>query len=40
MISCHNGVGIGGSMQPFPVVNAYKYENVGDFKGNKNRKNS
>ena len=34
--SCHNGVGIGGSMQPFPVVNKYKYANIGDFKGNKN----
>jgi cytochrome c peroxidase len=33
--SCHNGVGIGGSMQKFPVAKAYKYANVGDFKGNK-----
>jgi len=33
--SCHNGVGIGGSMQKFPIKNSYKYANVGDFKGNK-----
>ena len=34
--ACHNGVGIGGSMQPFPVAKPYKYANVGDFKGDKN----
>jgi len=33
--SCHTGIGIGGSMQKFPVVKPYKYANVGDFKGNK-----
>ena len=33
--SCHNGVGIGGTMQPFPVANAYKYAKIGGFKGNK-----
>ena len=33
---CHNGVGLGGSMQPFPVAKPYKYANVGDFKGDKN----
>jgi cytochrome c peroxidase len=32
---CHTGVGIGGSMQKFPVAKPYKYANVGDFKGNK-----
>lgn len=34
---CHNGIGVGGgSMQPFPMTdNAYKYANIGDFKGNK-----
>lgn len=33
--SCHNGVGIGGgSMQVFPLMNEYKYANLGDFKGN------
>ncbi len=34
--SCHNGVALGGSMQPFPVAKPYKYANVGDFKGDKN----
>lgn len=34
--TCHNGIGIGGGMmQPFPLMGKYKYENVGDFKGNK-----
>ncbi|MRJ01820.1 MAG: cytochrome-c peroxidase [Epsilonproteobacteria bacterium] len=34
--SCHNGVGIGGgSMQKFPLFGKYKYESVGDFKGNR-----
>lgn len=32
---CHTGVGIGGSMQKFPIVKPYKYANLGDFKGNK-----
>ena len=34
--SCHSGVALGGTMQPFPVAKPYKYANVGDFKGNKN----
>lgn len=36
-VACHNGIGVGGgSMQPFPMTdNAYKYANIGDFKGNK-----
>ncbi len=34
--TCHNGVALGGSMQPFPAVGRYKYANVGDFKGDKN----
>jgi cytochrome c peroxidase len=34
--TCHNGVGIGGSMQKFPVIKSYKYASVGDFKGDKN----
>ncbi|MEA1956727.1 MAG: cytochrome-c peroxidase [Campylobacterota bacterium] len=34
--SCHNGVGLGETMQPFPAVNAYKYADVGGFKGDKN----
>ena len=35
-VSCHNGVGLGGTMQPFPAVGKYKYANIGDFKGGKN----
>ncbi len=34
--SCHTGVGIGGSMQKFPVIKSYKYTDIGDFKGDKN----
>jgi cytochrome c peroxidase len=34
--SCHNGIALGGTMQPFPVAGKYKYANVGDFKGDKN----
>ena len=33
--SCHSGVGVGGSMQKFPLVKPYKYADVGDFKGDK-----
>ena len=33
--ACHTGVGLGGSMQKFPLVGAYKYATVGDFKGDK-----
>jgi len=35
--SCHNGVALGGTMQPFPAVKPYKYANIGDFKGDKNK---
>ncbi|MFK5881989.1 MAG: cytochrome-c peroxidase [Sulfurospirillum sp.] len=34
--SCHNNIGVGGTMQPFEVANKYKFENVGDFRGDKN----
>jgi len=34
--TCHNGIALGGSMMPFPMVKPYKYANVGDFKGDKN----
>ena len=35
--TCHGGMGFGGgSLQPFPVVGKYKYDHLGDFKGNKN----
>jgi cytochrome c peroxidase len=33
--SCHNGVGLGGSMQKFPIAKPYKYSSIGDFKGDK-----
>ena len=35
-VSCHNGIGLGGTMQPFPIFKKYKYANIGDFKGDKN----
>lgn len=33
--SCHNGVNLGGTMQPFEVAQKYKFADVGDFKGDK-----
>ncbi|WP_428738725.1 cytochrome-c peroxidase [Sulfurimonas sp.] len=33
---CHTGVGIGGDLNGFNVVNTYKYNDVGDFKGDAN----
>jgi cytochrome c peroxidase len=36
-VSCHTGVGIGGNMQPFPLLKPYKYADIGDFKGDKNK---
>ncbi|MBN2782207.1 MAG: cytochrome-c peroxidase [Campylobacterales bacterium] len=35
-VTCHNGVAIGGTMQPFQVANKYKFADVGDFKGDAN----
>jgi cytochrome c peroxidase len=35
-VSCHSGIALGGSMQPFPAVGKYTYASVGDFKGDKN----
>jgi cytochrome c peroxidase len=35
-VSCHNGVGLGGGMQVFPLIGKFKYMNVGDFKGDAN----
>jgi cytochrome c peroxidase len=32
--SCHNGIALGGTMQPFELAAKYKFANVGDFKGN------
>ncbi|MEA3553516.1 MAG: cytochrome-c peroxidase [Campylobacterota bacterium] len=34
--SCHNGVGIGGTMQPFQVAKKYKFASLGGFQGDKN----
>jgi len=34
--TCHNGIALGGEMQMFGVVAKYKYENIGDFSGDKN----
>ncbi len=34
--TCHNGVGMGGSMNMFPVMGQFKHANVGDFKGDAN----
>ena len=34
--SCHNGVALGGSMNAFNITATYKYQNVGDFKGDAN----
>lgn len=34
--TCHTGIGIGGSMQAFNITGTYKYNDVGDFKGDKN----
>lgn len=34
-VACHGGIGVGGgSLQPFPLSGKYKYDNLGDFKGN------
>lgn len=33
---CHNGIGLGGTMQPFGIANKYKFAHVGDFKGDAN----
>jgi len=34
--SCHNGLALGGKMQPFAITGKYKYASIGDFKGDKN----
>ncbi len=33
--SCHTGIALGGTMQPFELAGKYKFANVGDFKGDK-----
>ena len=32
--SCHTGIALGGTMQPFELAAKYKFASVGDFKGN------
>lgn len=32
-VNCHNGIALGGTMQPFELAAKYKFANVGDFKG-------
>jgi cytochrome c peroxidase len=32
-VSCHTGIALGGTMQPFELAAKYKFSNVGDFKG-------
>lgn len=32
--SCHNGIAVGGTMQPFELAAKYKFASIGDFKGN------
>lgn len=34
--TCHNGIALGGSMQTFGLIAKYKYESLGDFRGDKN----
>jgi len=34
--TCHTGIALGGSMNAFNITATYKYQNVGDFKGDKN----
>jgi len=34
--TCHNDIGIGGTMQPFQIANKYKFAKTGDFKGDAN----
>jgi len=35
-VSCHTGIALGGSMQPFGITGKYKFSKVGDFAGDKN----
>ena len=32
-VSCHTGIALGGTMQPFELTGKYKFANLGDFKG-------
>ena len=31
--NCHNGIALGGTMQPFEIAAKYKFSHLGDFKG-------
>ena len=35
--TCHTGIALGGKMQPFGITAKYKFADVGDFKGDKNK---
>ena len=35
--TCHTGIALGGSMQPFGITAKYKHADVGDFTGDKNK---
>ena len=35
--TCHTGIALGGSMQPFGITAKYKHADVGDFVGDKNK---
>ena len=35
-VSCHNDIGLGGTMQPFQVAKKYKFASLGGFEGDKN----
>ncbi|MDR1007121.1 MAG: cytochrome-c peroxidase [Campylobacteraceae bacterium] len=34
--ACHNGIALGGTMQPFQVASQYKFASLGDFSGDEN----
>ncbi len=34
-VSCHTGIALGGTMQPFELAGKYKFAKVGDFRGDK-----
>lgn len=34
--TCHSGINLGGTLQPFEVAAKYKFADIGDFKGDKN----
>lgn len=35
-VSCHNGIALGGEMNAFNITGTYKFQDVGDFKGDAN----